>query len=151
MVSCVRLISQVHSEATAWQRCLSLLLGGISLFHLTGYPDEISYSSAMTACCETARWELAIELFQLMTDKSLCMNAVVFAELARACASGLQWKAMLSILGEMSKAQCQPDTLVLASSVDALESSGQVSRSLKALLDMQMLASPILTIQLKSS
>ena len=56
-----------------------------------------------------------------MTDKSLyiyiSMNGVVFAELAQArtCLSGLQWKAMLSILAEMS--------------------FFAVSRSLKALLD----------------
>lgn len=123
-----------------WQRCLSLLGSGASLFPVTGYPDEISFSSAVTACCETARWQIAIELFRRMKDTSLPPNTVIFAELARACASGRQWKATVSIVGEMCSAQCEPDALVVASSVDVFQSSGQVPSSLKALLDLQMMA-----------
>eukprot|EP00438_Fugacium_kawagutii_P010368 Skav231998 [mRNA] locus=scaffold719:448670:469014:- [translate_table: standard] len=115
------------AAATAWQRCLSLLGGGASRFPVSGYPDKISFSSAVTACCETARWQIAIELFQRMKDISLPLNTVIFAELARACASGLQWKATVSIVGEMCRAQCEPDALVVASSVDVFQSSGQAN------------------------
>ena len=133
--------SPERNEATEWQRCLSLLLGRSWLPRLlTGYPDEISFSSAVTACCETGRWQVAIELVQLMKGKSLAMNEVIFAELARSCAFGLQWKAMLSIVAEMRSAGHEPDSLVLASLVYAFQSSGQVSHSLKALLDLQMLS-----------
>ena len=115
---------------------MSLLFRGLS----RGYPDEISFSVGVTACCEKGRWQIAIELCEAMKGRSLGMNEVIFAELARACANALQWKAVLCIVDDMCTAQCEPDSLVLTSTVNALESGRQMSRSLKALVDVQFFA-----------
>ena len=99
-------------EATMWQTSLCLLQ--------TSEPDAITYSSAVTACCEAARWQNAVGLLETVRIKSLDVNAVMFAELARACAFGLEWQATLSLMAEMCMAQYTPDSLVLASAANAL-------------------------------
>lgn len=121
-----------------WQRCLRLLFSAAA--------DTITFSAAVTACCEAANWQVAIQLFDLMNMASVGMNSVIFAELARACASGLQWEAMLSAVAEMGSAGYEPDSLVFASVVNALQESEQSIRFVEALMDLQTVATSLVGI-----
>ena len=59
------------------------------------YPDEISYSAAISACEKGKQWEEALRLLQQMTCRALTPNEISYNAAISACEKGKQWEEAL--------------------------------------------------------
>eukprot|EP00913_Durusdinium_trenchii_P001404 g1299.t1 len=67
-------------------------------------PSVVSFSSAVSACEKSLRWEMALRLMDWMRSESVLANQVTYNSVISACEKGQQWQQAMLSLWSMPKA-----------------------------------------------
>ncbi|CAJ1455145.1 unnamed protein product [Effrenium voratum] len=110
-----------NSAIVAFKRC-TLWLQALSWFGsvraVGAWPDETSYSAAITACETNLMWRLSVallsELSQSLAPNAICWSAEI--SLAATCA---KWVLATSCLRRMGDSFVRPDKFSLSASISA--------------------------------
>lgn len=112
------------SRASLWPLALRTVLVDMTK-RWSILPDVVSFSTAMSACCENRQWREAMRIFRRMDRVSCHPDVVACTAAMAACEKAAMWESALEILKWMEVRGQQPNSFSFAAVLGACEGASQ--------------------------
>jgi len=96
-----------------------------------------TYAAAMGACEKAGQWQLAVQLFQQISDMGVKAEVGIFNSIVAACAHSGEHVQARAVFDAMPSHSCQPDAVTFANLIRAYKKGGQWCQTVATLEAMQ--------------